>query len=78
MVPGLLGGLPEAQDLILVPEEGVLGVLEDGVEESDRIDALAVAPELLLLGPPLGEELVDVHDKTPGGRVRIRTAWTVR
>ena len=78
MVPRLLRGLPEGQDLVLVPEEGVLGVLEDRVEEGDGIDALVVAAELLRLGPPLGEKLIDTHDKTPGGQVRIRTAWTIR
>lgn len=78
MVPGLLGSLPEAQDFVLVPEEGVLGVLQDRVEEGDGIDALVVAAELFLLGPPLGEKLIDVHDQTPGGRVRMRTAWTIR
>ena len=78
MVPRLLSGLPEVQDLILLPGEGVLGVLQDRVEEGDGIDALVVAAELLLLGPPLGEKLIDTHDKTPGGQVRIRTAWTIR
>ena len=72
VVAGLLGGLLQAQDLILVPEEGVLGVLEDRLEEGDGIDALIVAAELLLLGSPLGEKLSDVHDQTPGGESDTR------
>jgi len=72
VVPRLLSGLPEAQDLILVPEEGVLGILEDRVEECDGIDALVVAAELLLLGPPLGEKVIDTHDKTPEGESDTR------
>lgn len=72
VIAGLLGSLLQVQDLILVPEEGVLGVLQDRVEEGDGIDALVVAAELLLLGPPLGEKLIDVHDQTPGGESDTR------
>lgn len=67
VMAGLFGSLLQAQDLVLVSEEGVLGVLQDCVEEGDGFDALVVAAELLLLSTPFGEKLINVHNQTPGG-----------